>query len=350
MLKGLIKTTTTFILVPVFFLALSLNFNEEQQGAGTRTKRMADRGLYVTYYMSLTSTRFAHIKEQARKSGLNTIVVDAKHVISQPLLKLAKEKKLNFMSRIEPDPWLSKLTEELHAEGFIVSVRLVVFKDDHLVLTRPDLGVKMPNGELYRDLKGGKWADPYSDEVRLFNELVAERAAMSGADEIQFDYIRFPAERKSHLAVYPFEKPGMSKIDCINTFLRDTRHRLSKYNVSLAVDIFGVTAWQGQNDSANLGQDLKQMAKYIDVISPMFYPSHFHSGYDGYANPGSEPYHFIYTGVKRALDLLSGESVAVVPWLQGFNLRSPNFGPKYIEAQIQACKDAGTSRYLIWNA
>jgi len=346
----MLRRSLSLIFIVTFVFALSHNFDATRQGASQRIKRSAEQGLYITYYTTLAPKRFAYIKEQARRSGLNTIVVDAKLHLAKPLLKPLKEKKLNFMTQVKADPWLARLCRQLHAEGFIVSVRLVVFKDDRLVLARPDLGVRLPNGKLYHDLKDGLWADPYSGEVRLFNQLVAERAAMSGVDEVQFDYIRFPAERNSHLAIYPHKKEGLSRISCINTFLRDARHRLNKYNISLAVDIFGVTAWQDRYDSSNLGQDLKQMAKYLDVISPMLYPSHFHSGYDGYANPGAHPYHFIYEGVSRALKLVSGESVAIVPWIQGFSLRSPNFGPKYIEAQIQACKDAGISRYLVWNA
>jgi hypothetical protein len=82
----------------------------------------------------------------------------------------------------------------------------------------------------------------------------------------------------------------------------------------------------------------------------MFYPSHFHAGYDGYANPGSYPYYFVNTGVKKAKEILSGEATILVPWIQGFNLRSPNFGPGYMLEQIKACKDEGVDRYLIWNA
>ncbi|MFH1683464.1 MAG: putative glycoside hydrolase [Candidatus Margulisiibacteriota bacterium] len=351
MLNKILKIMGIIVLFPVFFFVLSFGVNEQGEEVVAKQKRMADRGLYITYYMSRTPSHFNYIKEQAQKSGLNTIVVDAKHILGQPLVKLAKEKKLNFMTRVTPDPWLSRLTQELHKEGFIVSARLVVFKDDHLVIARPDLAIRIKGGELYRDHKQGRWADPYSDEVRLYNELVAERAALSGVDEVQFDYIRFPAEGKAYLAYYPHEKEGVSKVDIITSFLKDTRNRISKYNVSIAVDIFGVTAWQERRaDIENLGQDVKRMAKYIDVLSPMFYPSHFHSGYDGFANPGSHPYHFISTGVKKTIAVLSGEAVTIVPWIQGFNLRSPNFGPNYIQEQIKACQDLGVERYLVWNA
>ena len=314
-----------------------------------RVKKRSDRGIYLTSYTA-SSSRLDDLIKHAKKAGLNTFVVEAKSVLKRPLLTLMREKPLSPKTRVYADPWLSKLAEKLHAQGMILSVRLVVFKDDHLILARPDLAIRVKGGELYRDHMGGRWCDPYSDEVRLYNALIAERAALSGVDEVQFDYIRFPAEGNAHLAYFPHYKKGVSRVEIIRTFLKDVRGRLAEYDVSIAVDIFGVTAWQQWNDIKNLGQDLKAMAPYIDVLSPMFYPSHFHAGYDGFENPGAHPYYFVGTGVRKAKEILSQEAVAIVPWLQGFDLRSPNFGPKYIMEQIRACQDEGVKSFLVWNA
>ncbi|HTY13693.1 MAG TPA: putative glycoside hydrolase [Candidatus Omnitrophota bacterium] len=317
--------------------------------ASSREKRTSDRGIYVTYWVAKTPRRFEELKAQAKAAGIDTLVIDAKEILSDPILKLVREKKLTADAELQPNLWLKNLADELHNEGFILTARLVTFKDDHLVLARNDLGVQAGGG-LYRDRKGGKWADPYSDEVRLYNELIAETAAMSGVDEVQFDYIRFPAEGEAKNATYPHLKKDVSKVDIICSFLNAVRERVGKYKVSVAVDIFGVTAWQSKNDIASLGQDLQKMAKYIDVLSPMLYPSHFHDGYDGYSNPGAYPYHFINAGVLKTKAMISNEAVAVVPWIQGFNMRSPNYGPGYITDQIKAAHDAGTDKYLIWNA
>jgi hypothetical protein len=315
----------------------------------TKTKRTAERGIYVTAYVAQLPQRFNLLKEQCKAADLNTMVIDVKEIIGRPYLQLARERKLTAATRAAPNPWLSKLAAELHKDNFILSARIVVFKDDHLALARPDLGVQL-NGGLYRDRRGGKWLDPYSDEVRLYSALIAETAALSGVDEVQFDYIRFPAEGQARNATYPHRKEGISKVDIICEFLKDVRARLEPYNTSLAVDIFGVTAWQSKIDIEQLGQDLKQMAKYLDVISPMLYPSHFHAGYDGFANPGAEPYYFIKTGVVQAKKLLSEEATALVPWIQGFDMRSPNFGTNYIREQVRACKEEKIRGFLIWNA
>lgn len=312
-------------------------------------KRRSERGIYITAYTAQSPQRFGYLRKRAKESGLNTLVIDAKEILRKNFLVLVKERQLKPDTKVEASPWLSKLTKELHAEGFIVTARIVVFKDDHLIIARPDLAVRVGGG-LYRDHKGGRWADPYADEVRLYNAMIAESAAASGVDEIQFDYIRFPAEGNALRATYPENKEKLGKVDAICRFLKEVRERVNRYNVSLALDIFGITAWQSKYDIDNLGQDLKKMAPYLDVLSPMFYPSHFHAGYDGFSNPGSHPYYFVNTGIKKAKEILSQESTVLVPWIQGFNMKSPNYGTNYILEQIRAGKEAGVEGFLIWNA
>ncbi len=334
------KLNISFLL---FFLFIALSLNPQKIAAEGRSethkiKKRSDRGLYITSYVARSTSRFQKTIKAAKEAGLNTIVIDGKDILSKPLLKLSKEKKITHETKVEADPWLSLLTKKLHDEGFIVTTRLVVFKDDNLVLARPDLAIRNGKGDIYRDRARGRWADPYADEVRLYNELIAEIAALSGVDEIQFDYIRFPVERSAHDAIYPFKKEGVRKTEVITSFLEAVRKRVEQYNVSIAADIFGITAWHRDADVSALGQDIKAMSKYIDVLSPMLYPSHFGKGFAGFDNPGNNPYYFVNTGIKKVKKVLSNENIRIVPWLQGFNLRSPNFGPNYIKEQIRAAK------------
>lgn len=337
--------------LPLFILfVFVLSFTPQPtQKEFAKDKRTSGKGIYVTAYVAQLPKRFAELKEQCKLAGLDTMVIDAKEIISAPYLELAREHRLTAETRAAADPWLARLAAELHKDNFILTARLIVFKDDRLALARPDLGVQLGGG-LYRDKRGGKWLDPYADEVRLYNALIAETAAMSGVDEVQFDYIRFPAEGGALNADYPHRKKTVSKVDIICEFLKDVKARVAPYNTSLAVDIFGVTAWQSRVDIDNLGQDLKRMGQYLDVLSPMLYPSHFHAGYDGFANPGAEPYYFVHTGVKQAKEILSGEATALVPWIQGFDLHSPNFGANYIREQVRACQEENIKGFLIWNA
>jgi hypothetical protein len=202
---------------------------------------------------------------------------------------------------------------------------------------------------MWTDRKGGRWADPYSAEVQHYNFLISLAAAKSGIDEIQFDYIRFPTDGSMDAIRYA-HADNRSHVKVIMDFLRKVRTGVEPYRTALALDIFGVTAWQSKVDILHLGQDLRELSHYLDVVSPMLYPSHFHSGYDGFANPGSHPYYFMNMGVVKSQEILEGLPVKVVPWIQGFNLRSPNYGSHYIREQIRAINDAGSNDYLIWNA
>ena len=326
----------------IFLLAFSL---QEPESLQFKTLRHAERGIYITHNIAQLPVRFKYLRDEAKKCNINTLVIDLKPLLSKPILALAKDHKMNSSYQVVPDPKVTKMIAQLHEEGFIVSARIPVFKDDWLAIYRPDLALP------YRDRKGGRWLNPYKAEARLYNELIAAAAAASGADEVQFDYIRFPAEGDlGRLTFSSQETGGLSKVDVICLFLKEVKERLKNKKTSMAVDIFGVVAWQYKGDIDTLGQDLKKMAPYLEILSPMLYPSHFHPGYDGYSNPGSEPYYFMNMGVVKSLEILSGEAVQLAPWLQAFNMNSPNYGPEYIRQQVKACTDAGVNYYLFWNA
>jgi hypothetical protein len=316
-------------------------------GQGTGVKKRSERGIYLTS-STASSSLLPYLIKRCRSTGLNTIVIDAKFKLVPPVLEAVKKYKL-FVFKPSPNPWLKKICDELHREGFIVSVRIVTFKDDWLALARPDLAIKKGGG-FYFDYKSGRWVSPYAYEVRLYEALIAEIAAMSGADEVQFDYIRFPAEGNIKNLTIPFEDPKISRSEIIVQFLKEVRERLKKYNTSLAVDIFGITAWQTRIDIEILGQDLELMAPHIDVLSPMFYPSHFSPNFEGCENPADHPYKLMRWGVRLTKRIVTQESVSIVPWLQGFDLLVTDFTPDYIRQQVRAIRDEGIKNFLVWNA
>lgn len=332
----------------VFILILSLSL--PLQATPRSFKRTSDKGLYVTHHVAQTKTFLEYVKGQAKKSGLNTLVVDSKPIIQSHLLPLMKGRRIPLDYVPQGNLWLSHLTEELHKEGFIVSTRIEMFKDTSLARARPDLAVKRKYDLPYQDFLGQLWVDPYNFEVRNYNLKLIEIACKSGVDEVQLDYIRFPAEGNVKGLVFP-HKDCRSRVDIISTFLKEAKAIADRYNVSLAADVFGVIAWDNYpEDRLLLGQSLEAMAEHLDVISPMLYPSHFHSGFDGFSNPGEWPYYFVSCGVEKTLKKIKGTHCKLVPWVQGFDMATDNFGPKYIKEQIEACSDLGVKNYLIWNA
>lgn len=317
--------------------------------------RIAERGVYLTAGSALDREFLEYIVRNSKLCGLNSVVIEVKTLIWGNLKKPMKEGKLFEAQIIKPSPSLKRIIDYLHSEGMIVSGRMVIFKDDYLALTRPDLAIKDENGNLWRDRGGAYWVDPYSDEVWEWNLKIAELAAWSGIDEIQFDYVRFPTEGKVGKIVYPHLKEGVSHPQNIAAFVKEAKKRLTKYNVALSADIFGVVAWQNRGDIEDLGQDLSLLKEHLDAVCPMLYPSHFAPGYDGFEAPGDAPYYFIQKGIAQLKNVVgseeaNGRTCKIVPWIQGFDWGTTIFGPDYIRTQVMAARHEGVYRFLVWNA
>jgi hypothetical protein len=195
------------------------------------------------------------------------------------------------------------------------------------------------------------WTDPSNPKVQEYELALAKYVAGSGADEIQFDYVRFPAEGDQKDAQFTFMKshPQWQRADVIADFLDRAYSELHPSGVLLSLDVFGVMAWQRSVDLNHTGQDIVRMAKFCDVLSPMIYPSHFF-GMDGYARPGDAPEHFISTSMQRFEKITQGSGVVLRPWLQAFAWRTPTYSPQYIETQVKVAKNNGGIGFLFWNA
>jgi hypothetical protein len=111
--------------------------------------------------------------------------------------------------------------------------------------------------------------DTYSQEVWDYNISLSKELEKRGVDEIQFDYIRFPSDGPTQNAHYRFKKPHMTQMEALESFLMKARSELS---VPISTDVFGFTGWYEMD---YLGQNVRMMSRYVDVISPMLYPSHF---------------------------------------------------------------------------
>src|SRR5262249_56522041 len=85
--------------------------------------------------------------------------------------------------------------------------RIAMFRDEHLVKTHPELAVKSHRtGEPWRENGKLVWTDPSNPKVQDYDIALARYVAESGVDEIQFDYVRFPAEGDQKDAGFVFQK------------------------------------------------------------------------------------------------------------------------------------------------
>jgi peptidoglycan/xylan/chitin deacetylase (PgdA/CDA1 family) len=306
------------------------------------------KGIYCT---STTASfdRIFRLASALKAVGGNSVVFDVK---DGPVAFEAKDPKVRSMSEWDHTVKdLPKLVERLHKMGIHVIARQVLFNDPVLAKKRPDLAIRSKaTGKPWLEHGKLRWVDPSQPEVQDYNIRLAKELATSGVDEIQFDYVRFPAQGNTRDCKFSFDDTKFAKHDIITGFLKKAHDELKPYNVLISIDVYGVMAWQKNVDLKVTGQKLDDMAKYVDVISPMVYPSHFYGPFDGYSRPANEPYYFVAQGVERVRRMVGPHGPVIRPWLQAFPYMVSNFNPVYVSRQIQANRDGKGIGWLLWNA
>jgi hypothetical protein len=306
------------------------------------------RAVYLTGLMA-GSDHGLRIIRRWRELGGNSVVFDVKD--SDGTINIAFDHPLagKHHTYIQDLP---KFVRFLHQQKMHAIARVAIFRDEHLVVSHPELAVQSrKNGGPWKENGKLVWTDTSQSKVQEYNIALALKAAEAGADEIQFDYVRFPAEgdQKDAKFVFQTEHPDWQRADVIVDFLKKAHAQLQPKGVLLSLDVFGIMAWQRQVDLSHTGQDIVRMAQHCDVLSPMIYPSHFF-GMDGIAHPGDAPEHFIGESMERFQKITKGSGVVLRPWLQAFAWRTKTYSPKYIEAQVLTSKNKGGVGFLFWNA
>ena len=306
------------------------------------------RAIYLTGLMA-GSDHGMRIIRHWREVGGNAVVFDIKD--SDGSVNIPFENPL-IGSHHTPIRDLPKFVRFLHSQNMHAIARVAMFRDERLVVEHPELAVKsQKTGKPWRENGKLVWTDPSQPKVQAYDIALALKAAEAGADEIQFDYVRFPAEGDQKDAGFAFqtEHPDWHRSDVIADFLKHAYAEIHPKGVLLSLDVFGIMAWQRPVDLSHTGQDIVKMAKYCDVLSPMIYPSHFF-GMDGVARPGDAPEHFIGESMARFEKITAGSGVVIRPWLQAFAWRTKTYSPQYIETQVLTAKNKGGIGFLFWNA
>ncbi|HSO18695.1 MAG TPA: putative glycoside hydrolase [Desulfosarcina sp.] len=235
---------------------------------------------------------------------------------------------------------LAKHLAGFKARGIHTIAKLDVFADHRLAAEMSELSViDASTGMPWSDANGLHWSNPSDSRVWDYNIALAKELAQMGFAEIQFDYVRFPSDGNLSAIRYPNTTPGFSKSDCIQSFLERAHASLKPLGVLVSADIFGLTAWK--TDDFGVGQVLEKMAPHLDVICPMFYPSHFPSGFLGKQSPGDFPEMIMETSMRS---MQQRTAKPIRPWIQGFWYRSDQ-----IAAQIDGIENAAGESWSIWN-
>jgi len=306
------------------------------------------RAIYLTGLMA-ASDHGIRIVKHWREVGGNAVVFDIKD--SDGSVTIPFDHPLLGAHRSSFHD-LPKFIHFLHSQNMHAIARIAMFRDQRLVETHPELAVRSRrSGQPWRENGKLVWTDSSQPKVQEYDIALAKKAAEAGADEIQFDYVRFPAEGDQKDASFYYETahPEWHRADVIADFLKHAYAEIHPTGALLSLDVFGIMAWQRPVDLGHTGQDIVRMAKYCDVLSPMIYPSHFF-GMDGIAHPGDAPEHFIGESMERFEKITEGSGVVIRPWLQAFRWRTKTYSPQYIEAQVVTAKNKGGIGFLFWNA
>jgi len=306
------------------------------------------KALYLSFYGIGSRTLREAALRLIDETELNALVIDVKGdrglIVYKSSIPLAKEVNAQRHIIIRD---MVELMQSLKKRGIYTIARIVVFKDNPLAHARPDLAVKTAGGAVWLDNENLAWVDPAKKEVWDYNIGIAEEAARSGFDEIQFDYVRFPDA--AGLA-YSVPNNQGNRVRAITGFLVEARKKLKPYNVFLAADIFGYVCWN--LDDTKIGQRLEDIAPLVDYISPMLYPSGFQFGIPGYRIPVAHPFEIVYRTLRRSQERTGLDPVRFRPWLQAFRdyaFDRRYFGRQQIQAQISAADQFGSDGWMLWN-
>lgn len=228
----------------------------------------------------------------------------------------------------------------LKQKGIWTAAKLDVFQDSLLVTNNPEMGVMdSESGQLWADRKGLHWANPYDRRVWDYTIALCQELIERGVDEIQFDYVRFPSDGNLSTIEYPVVIDGITKAECIGKFLAHANAKLKPSGILVSVDLFGMTAWK--TEDFGVGQVLERITPHVDVICPMFYPSHFPENFLNLKNPGQYPYEILKSSLEE-MKKRTGKEIR--PWIQGFW-----YTPEEIDAQLQGVFDNNIQDWTVWN-
>lgn len=309
------------------------------------------KGIYLNTYC-LSSAKLKEIIENYDSLGCNALVVDFKNTNGDILYPTKNPLVLEIDACKPVISDSKKLIYLLHKHNISLIARITIFKDTTLANAYPEWTPKLVIDTTVVDSlvvpERMEWVNPNCAEVQKYNLEIIKEVISLGVDEIQLDYIRFPTE--SYLLDADFGVPDSLRQQVITDFIKSAYEITQQAGVRLSADIFGVVAFQNEQDIVNTGQNIVSIAEYLDRIHPMVYPSHFYGEFFDKDSLKNEPYYFVQQSCQKLIDIIKQKD-KIIPYLQAFSLSEFQAEPFYILSQMQAVKDCGLdSGYLFWNA
>lgn len=283
------------------------------------------KAVRVARYTYLERDGLEGTMELIKDTSVNAIVFDTKDEVGTTLYPTTVA-LANEMGAVEDfyDPVAT--LETVHAAGLYAITRIVTFEDPIWTKAHPEAKL------------AGKWIDSRNPENWEYPLALAIEACELGFDEIQFDYVRFPAGSTA-VAAPPTSQE--ERLTAITGFLSEARNRLHPLGCAVSADIFGITTSSPTDEG--IGQRPEELSAVVDALSPMVYPSHYSPGWLGFSDPNDHPGPVTADALEGAQPRMTPGSI-LRPWLQAFY---------YNSGQVRAAIDEAESRglgWILWNA
>jgi hypothetical protein len=271
--------------------------------------------------------KWDNILSLADASAVNSIVFDTKDESGQVLynsgVPLASE--IGAINALY-DP--QALIAEAHDHDLYAITRIVTFEDD----------VWADSGDAQII---GSWVDARSELNWEYPIALGVEACELGFDEIQFDYVRFPAGRTGGELNRRENLTQEIRVGAIETFLETARAAISPLGCAVSADVFAIVM-SSPNDQG-IGQKPEELSQHIDAISPMIYPSHYGSGWLGFDDPNEHNAEVTADALDDGAPRLA-DTALMRPWLQAFY-----YNASEVREGIFVAERRGFG-WMLWNA
>ena len=325
------------------------------------------KGIYISGWTAGSGKKFSRLLELIDETELNAVVIDIKDAEGLLSYRSKVQWAKATVNRSYAIKDMSLLLDSLIERNIYPIARLVCFRDPLLGIAYPDIALKSKDGSIWKDRAGVSWLNPYNKEGWKYLLDLSKEAASLGFKEIQYDYVRFPTDGDIKSIDYGERTSISDRSRAISGFLAYAKAELKPFGVAVSADLFGIAATDSRG-GRYIGQDMVKMARQVDYVSPMIYPSHYANiGQNGtgqlindvlFEYPDLEPYSVVYNSLAVAQKRLQGSKVSgrLRPWLQAFTAsylgkdRYQTYSGKQIKEQIKAVSDAGIDEWMLWNA
>lgn len=305
------------------------------------------KALYLTFWgANIYSKTTKRILDIIENTEINALVVDVKNEYGSTSFRTSFKQANEYGAyKDRTIGSIKNFMKVMKSKNIYMIARLTVFKDELQASNNEDYAIKKEDDTIWRNHDDMAWVDPFDERSHEYTIRIAEEAAKVGFDEINFDYIRFPAKTGLKLKKESTQK---NRIKAIENFLDSAKDRLRKYGVFISVDTYGNICWE--KDDIGIGQMIESLSKHSDYISPMLYPSGFASGSFYFEYPSEHPYEVIRRSIKNIKPII--DSKRVRPWLQYFKdyAHTKKHYEKFeVNEQIRASDDTNTSGWMLWS-